>query len=468
MLATFTVAAPNGPANPNDLGVLWPGAANQSWMAGTSRSDTIAAGQTLDESFVVTDPGVYGLQTQIAAGSAAVRILASDGSTVFDDDVSAGLNQLNFRLDVGAYTLQWTAADSGAVTIPWQLVALSYDYENFPTNGVGQTPAATVGFLAATPNGFGAASTVVALSPGAATAGNPTTTATETVSATLTPTMGAVVATGSPAPAVVTGLLMTPETGLEGCPTSTGWQTGAVGSLSDATAVALADAGHGLPAGLVSSSSFTGSDPLDGPAPAAAGLFTLASTERPAGAGRPESASARADALALALAQADPMIRFAGWFVERLPGGMATPVDAEAPAAGVDEDPGIAAAGPAIGSQPRFGGEPDPQPGRPRRPVRPPGGDGADLPVLAAGPQVVAAATLRPSRLAAAPRLRPRRPGRRPALTPGPGRPSCQRARAASGTRAPLRLPGSHAGAGPSASRTRPSAAIRPTRAMFA
>src|SRR5262249_2570351 len=64
VLATWTVAAPAGPSDLQDLGVIWPGPANVTWDSAISRSTTLGAGQQTDYRFVVICPGVYALQTQ--------------------------------------------------------------------------------------------------------------------------------------------------------------------------------------------------------------------------------------------------------------------------------------------------------------------------------------------------------------------------------------------------------------------
>ena len=79
VLATWTVAAPTGPGDPDNLGVLWPGPLNVTWSPGISRTDTIDPGQGVDDRFVVICPGVYTLQTQIGTGSIDVRIVAPTG-----------------------------------------------------------------------------------------------------------------------------------------------------------------------------------------------------------------------------------------------------------------------------------------------------------------------------------------------------------------------------------------------------
>jgi hypothetical protein len=342
VLATWTVAAPTGPSDPNNLGVLWPGPANVTIAPGIARTETIAPGQQVDERFVIISPGFYTLQTQIGTGAIDVRIVGADGNTVLNVAGQSGLNHSVFEVGTGIYELRMTADGSEAASVAWLLRALALDYEKIATNGVGQAPALTLALAgpvpgpseaSGNPGGSGPSSTVAAATETAPAQAPASATVETTAGATTT---GAVAtASGSPAAA----LLLTPETNLAGLPTADAWQTTAVGPLADAAMVALADAGRGLPPGMLDRPSSSGTDPLVGEgSPPAGPEPTL--TAVPSGAGPaatteaigPAAASARADAMALATAQADPLVRIAGWFAGRLPAPSVLPREPEAPA----------------------------------------------------------------------------------------------------------------------------------------
>ena len=261
-----------------------------------------------------------------------------------DVNDQSGLNHSYFKLGAGVYDLQMTANGSEAASVAWLLRPLSLDYEKIAINGVGQVPALTLALVAPM--------TVTAEASGnSGWSGQPLTVATatrrgdgghsrstETTTAGAAPTGAGASAGGSATAVVPAALLMTLETNLAGLPTSDGWHTSAVGPLADGATVALADAGRGLPPGMLYRPS-SGTDPrvgegdvATGPEATSTGPLSVVGPAPSPGAFVPAVASARADAMALAIAQADPLVRIAGWFAGRLPAPSASPREPETPA----------------------------------------------------------------------------------------------------------------------------------------
>jgi methionine-rich copper-binding protein CopC len=340
VLATWTIAAPSGPADPNDLGVMWPGPENVTWSSGKSGSTTLDPGQEVQDRFMVIWPGIYGLQAQVGTGAVDLAIVASDGTTVTDLGSVTGLNQPVFHLGTGVYELRMTAEGSKTASVAWTLYIQALDHENILNNGVGQAPAQNLPVFGpmpgsgAAPTSFGGSGTP---SAGAMLTGT-TSAATITTAGAASGNEGAS-STGFAASAVPAALLVTPATNLAGLPASDQGYVAAVGPLADGAAVALADAGRVLPAGLRYQSSPSGTEPqvgagesMLGPEATPTGPLSGGVPRRYDGPGGPDAASARADAMALALAQADPLVRIAGWLAGRIPGPSPTLRELESPA----------------------------------------------------------------------------------------------------------------------------------------
>jgi hypothetical protein len=314
VLATWTVAAPTGPADPENLGVIWPGSINVTWSTPVTGSDTLAAGQEVDDRFVVICPGIYEVQAQVGAGSVDVHIVNSEGQIVRD---SGSLPSLYATLVPGAYRLLLVSTSSSTTEIDWTLVPNSLDWDKNYYNGVGQVNALvlpmtgpfpeTAGPTAATAGSDGSATPIVppAATSAGATSGNASSNASE---------LG-----GSP---LQTALLVSMETGLAGLPSTNSGSIPSVGTMAAAITIPTNDAGRGLAQGLPSwNSSGTDlkvgeDDPADAQGavpPAPAERVGSAQTD---GMAAPEAASARADAIALA--RADRLVRIAGWFSDKI------------------------------------------------------------------------------------------------------------------------------------------------------
>ena len=355
VLASWTVAAPTGPADPNDLGVLWPGPLNVTQAPGVSRSVTLEAGQEVDDRFVVIYPGIYSLQTQVGTGSFAVGIETADGTTILDIGNLTGLSRTNVALGVGVYELRMVADGTMPSSIAWLLKPISLDYEKISTNGVGQAPALTLALVGSAPGSDGA-STSPAWSGGPSASSTAADVTADVTAAGATPE-GVTATDGTPpipvsrevggdpgrpaAPGSPAGLLLTLESSPIGLPAPGAWPSAPVGPMADGAAVVLADAESVASAGLRSPGSSAGTDPRVGEGDLLAGPEATPRTLPPAGEtpltsepGGPEAASARADAKALALAQADPLIRIAGWLAGRIGSPALTPGEPEPPTTG--------------------------------------------------------------------------------------------------------------------------------------
>jgi hypothetical protein len=328
VLASWTVAVPSGPGNPDNLGVLWPGPVNVTWHPAVSGSTTLAAGQESEYRFVVIVPGIYEVQTQINSGADDVQIQNGDGATLIDVGSLTGVTDSYMDLEPGVYRLQLTNEGSGPSTVEWSLRPIGLDYEKILENGVGQTAALGLSLIGPPPEASGSSSNS-ASSGGAANS---------VISA------GGAPASGGSSPAAV-GLspipitpLVTLETGLAGLPAPGAGLVAAVGPQSEGATVALSDAGRGPTQGVFSLLT-SGTDPrvgegnpVDGPdSVTPAPLAQIGSTE-PAVASDPEAASARADAMALA--RADGMVRLAAWISDRIAVAPTGPGEADLPSAG--------------------------------------------------------------------------------------------------------------------------------------
>jgi hypothetical protein len=366
VLARWDVSAFEGPTDQRGLGVLWPGTANVTWGTSATGTTSLAVGQEADDRFVALVAGFYELETQPGSGSAEIQVAdgvhGGDPTTV---DL-ARTNDYVVYLTPGVYYLRITSEGSQPAEFQWSLRAPEVDWELIGSNGVGQSPAATLDLIPVTPSGSGVgwtiestgrfvnpavptadASTSAGVSPVAA-AGSPsatTTTAAAAGPAATTASSGPAATTASSGPAAATAspvsgaLLVSLETGPIGSPASGSGHASAVGPLADGASVALADAGTGLMPGIRYRSSLSGTEPRAGegdPTSARDGASPAVLARSPSspddGAAGPPAASARADAAALAQAQSDPLVRLAGWFAGRLPGPSAEPGETDLPA----------------------------------------------------------------------------------------------------------------------------------------
>ncbi len=317
VLATWTVAAPTGPADPENLGVLWPGSSNVTWSTAVTGSETLAADQEVDDRFVVICPGVYQVQTQIGTGAADVQVINSDGAIVKDTGSLTGLNRAYVNLAPGVYRLLLVSTSSSTTKVDWSLVPISLDYEQSYQNGVGQVNALVLPMTGPFPENAG-------LTPWPAASGESASPVVPSPATSAGSTSGnagsnAIEVGASP---IQTALLVTMETGLAGLPSTSSESVPAVGPMAAAITIPTSDAGRGLAQGMQSWSSSDTEIKVgeDGPAD---GLDVVppVSTERvgsaqPDGTAAPEAASARADAIALA--RADRLVRIAGWFADKI------------------------------------------------------------------------------------------------------------------------------------------------------
>ncbi len=203
VLASWNVSEFDGPTDSSNLGVLWPGTVNSSGSPVTG-STALAAGQESDYRFVAICDGYYALETQPTTGSADVRVEDGAGATVAAAD---DLTQLYYfpvmHLTAGVYSLQISPDGPRPTAIEWTLRCLNTQHENLGDNGVGQTPALSLGLVGSTPGGSGAFSPLPSTG---GSSGIASLTSVALASAGTSPTA----TTASPIPAA---LLVTVETG---------------------------------------------------------------------------------------------------------------------------------------------------------------------------------------------------------------------------------------------------------------
>jgi hypothetical protein len=303
VLASWNVAPPIGPSNPNNLGVLWPGisqaasptedAADGVTTGAFTETTNLAPAQTQTYRWVVIVPGLYMLQTQTASGQLAIVNFGGGETIVLDSGSNAGTANYVMNLSAGVYGLRLINVGSGPFQVDWLLKIASLDWDKIIDNGVGQVSALSLGFLSPTPSDTGANSS--ASFPGAALA-------------TVTSNFA-----GSSGP-VPTNLLVTSNTSLFGTPTSQNQYVAPVGPAVEIGSSSIAGNSTGLLPGIrygLVLSPDVGPGEQEQPGPAAlADVGSVPSGEevpkRLAGArpgADPEAGSSRADAFALAQAE---------------------------------------------------------------------------------------------------------------------------------------------------------------------
>jgi hypothetical protein len=307
VLASWTVAPDSGPSDPDDLGVVWPGPVNVTWDSGITKTIELTAGQDVSYRFVVICPGIYDVQTQVAAGQVDLEVTGADGTTVLDAPDLMGLNNSLMDLGVGVYTMRMTAGGAQPAMLQWTLSPVALDYEKIIENGVLQSAVLTIP-TADSQSGTTNFASLDGMPSAATYSGSGAGSSLTTLSA-------------SPIPA---GLLVSMNAGLMGLPTTNAQDVGAVGPMAEGALAAVADRVHGLLPGITysprsDSESRVGNggtpevvDPSDGLTPA----DPRATASIDAGPADPEAAVARNDGRALA--RADQLVRIAAWIEDFL------------------------------------------------------------------------------------------------------------------------------------------------------
>jgi hypothetical protein len=298
VLERWTVAPAPASDSPSDLGVIWPGVVNVTWIPRTTaRTVQLAPGQDTAYRFVVICPGIY--QVTTAEGSASVQVDRADGTTAVDPGSVSPAAPYLMNLTPGVYSLHFNTFASQPAVLEWRLTPLALDYEKILDNGVGQAPA--VGLALVAPGALDAAS------PSSGLAVNPAILSANPSSSVVSP--------------IPSSLLVTLNTSLMGLPSSDAGHVSAVGPTAEGGLVALADNGAGLVPGIRYGSAL-GSSPLVGAEdlallPGAPGAPALVSRDdAPRGQGGASAGGDSADARALA--RADWLIQLADWLNDGL------------------------------------------------------------------------------------------------------------------------------------------------------
>jgi hypothetical protein len=300
----------------DELGVLWPMAADVTWPsphAGLSGTTQLQAGQSDSYQFGIIVPAIYELGILNQLGQVEATIRDSAGDVVYRSANTSAINDDYFHLSAGVYTLTFTSLNSQAAAFAWNLRPSRVDYESITANGVGQGNALS----------FWLTTSVAAASPGAlgsgSSAGNLGTLAPggEGGAGSNAGLNGVFFASGSesassaliPASPIPSSLLVTLETNVVGLPTSSALNVAAVGPMVEAGLTAVADQSGGLPAGIRYSSTADSEAVAATPseAPEVAGVLakttvseTVAVKKIGTGPRDPEAVSVSADRRALA------------------------------------------------------------------------------------------------------------------------------------------------------------------------
>ena len=146
LLATWTVEPSSGLSAPNDLGVLWPAAANSTDPASNpnaafSQTTDLPVDQSETYRWVVTVPGFYKLQTQVISGTIAVENSGNGQPTILEPATGSPLNTYLMYLNDGVYQLRFINAGSQPAEVRWNLKIASLDWEKILDNGVSQVSA---------------------------------------------------------------------------------------------------------------------------------------------------------------------------------------------------------------------------------------------------------------------------------------------------------------------------------------
>jgi methionine-rich copper-binding protein CopC len=147
VLGSWSVAPPVNSHDTDNLGVIWPSTANIIWptSAGAfARTTELAPGQEASFRWVVTVPGFFNLQTELASGQLSISNSGNGQTTVLTADNSQQLSTYLFRLEDGVYTLRFQNVGSGPLEVNWVLKIASLDWEKILDNGVAQSSILTL------------------------------------------------------------------------------------------------------------------------------------------------------------------------------------------------------------------------------------------------------------------------------------------------------------------------------------
>jgi hypothetical protein len=233
VLGSWTVGPPIVTHNPNNLGVIWPSAANVTWPtpAGAfERTTTLAPGQEEAYRWVVTVPGFFKLQTELGSGQLSIFNSGNGQTTVLAADNTQQLSTYIFRLTDGVYSLRFQNVGSKPLQVSWLLKIASLDWEKILDNGVGQTSVLSLTLFTQAPADSGGGSL--------------------TNSQMAFGSQAVSVFAGSSGP--ITGnLFVTMNTSLIGQPSAWSENVAVVGPTVEAGSIAVADSANGLGQGSV-------------------------------------------------------------------------------------------------------------------------------------------------------------------------------------------------------------------------
>jgi hypothetical protein len=92
--------------------------------------------------------GFYALQTSIGQGTLAIQRQGADGIFVVDPASQGPTSIYRIYLQAGAYAFTFTAVRGASVRGTWKFLPGLFDWESLTSNGVGQTSALSLRFLA--------------------------------------------------------------------------------------------------------------------------------------------------------------------------------------------------------------------------------------------------------------------------------------------------------------------------------
>ncbi len=162
VLGSWTVGPPVATRNANDLGVLWPSTVNVTWPSNGGafrRTTELAPGQVESFRWVVTVPGLYTLQTQIANGQLSITNSGNGQTAVLASDDTERLSTHLIQLNAGVYSLRLHNVGSEPMQVSWLLKIASLDWEKILDNGVAQSSVLSLMLFSQAPSDSGSSLT---------------------------------------------------------------------------------------------------------------------------------------------------------------------------------------------------------------------------------------------------------------------------------------------------------------------
>ena len=148
VLGTFTVAARESNADPNDLGALLPNDA----FDGIALAGELSPGQTVDYRVVLTLPAFYTFRGRYTGTGLAISRIGPEGTSTLDpgepESITRGTNGAFLR--PAEYVLRLSATGAGPITYRFEFRLPDSRWELILANGVGQGPALSLRLVAPT------------------------------------------------------------------------------------------------------------------------------------------------------------------------------------------------------------------------------------------------------------------------------------------------------------------------------